>query len=61
MTTQSLAHFREQLKTMPVQELDAKIELYSGLRSKGLRDEVLLSCYQAEMERRFAAWEACQV
>lgn len=61
MTTQSLAHFREQLKTMPVKELDAKIELYSGYRSKGVRDEVLLSCYQAEMERRFANWEACQV
>jgi hypothetical protein len=60
MTTQSLTQFREQLKTMPIKELDAKIELYSGLHSKGVRDEVLLSCYQAEMERRFAAWETCQ-
>lgn len=60
MTTQSLSHFREQLKTMPIRELDTKIELYSSLRSKDVRDEVLLNCYQAEMERRFAAWEACQ-
>lgn len=60
MTTQSLSHFREQLKTMPIRELDAKIELYSSLQSKGVRDEVLLNCYQAEMERRFAAWETCQ-
>lgn len=49
-----------QLRDLSVKELDAKIQLYRDLKTRNSRDEVLLSCYEAEMERRFLAWEACQ-
>lgn len=58
--SQSLTQFKMQLRDLSVKELDAKIQLYRDLKTRNSRDEVLLSCYEAEMERRFAAWEACQ-
>jgi hypothetical protein len=60
MMTQSLTQFKLALRDMPARELDAKIQLYRDLKSLNTRDQVLLSCYEAEMERRFLAWEACQ-
>lgn len=60
MTTQSLTEFKQQLRQLSVKELDAKIQLYRDLKSMSTRDQVLLSCYENEMERRFMAWEACQ-
>lgn len=58
--SQSLTQFKMQLRDLSVKELDAKIQLYRDLKTRNSRDEVLLSCYEAEMERRFLAWEACQ-
>ena len=58
--TQSLTQFKLTLRGLPVKELDSKIQLYRDLKTRNSRDEVLLSCYEAEMERRFMAWEACQ-
>lgn len=55
-----LSEFRQQLRQLTVQELEDKIALYQDSQSRGISDEVLLSCYEAEMERRILAWEAQQ-
>lgn len=57
---QALSEFKQQLRQLSVKELDAKIQLYRDLKSMSTRDQVLLSCYENEMERRFLAWEAVQ-
>lgn len=49
------------LKNIPTKELMEKIELYKDLKSKGVRDEILLSKYDQEMERRILAWESAKV
>lgn len=49
------------LKNIPTDELAEKIELYKELKSTGVRDEIMLSKLEQEMERRFLAWEAAEV
>jgi len=56
----SLNEFRQQIRQLTTQQLEAKIELYQESQSRGITDEVILECYQAEMERRFLAWEAAE-
>jgi hypothetical protein len=60
MTTQSLAHFREQLKTLPVKEVTDKIDYYTSFEPRGINYQAMLDLYEAELERRFLAWEACE-
>lgn len=59
--TQALSQFKLQLRDMPFKELEAKVQLYQDLKSMSTRDQVLLSCYESEIERRFLAWEAAEV
>lgn len=54
----SLDEFRKQIRQLTTKQLDAKIEMYKESPSRGITDEILLGCYEAEMERRFLAWEA---
>ena len=61
MTAQSLTQFRESLKSLPFKELEAKLEMYQDLKCMSTRDQVLLGCYENEIERRFLAWEATEV
>jgi hypothetical protein len=55
-----LDKFKEQLRDMSTHELEAVIAQYQESPSRGITDEVLLGCYEAEMERRFLAWEAAE-
>ncbi len=57
---QSLTEFKRQLRELPLKELEAKIALYQDLKSMGTRDQVLLGCYESELERRFLAWEVVE-
>lgn len=49
------------LKTIPIKELTDKIEYYSKFEPRGLNYQNMLNLYEAELERRFLAWEACEV
>ena len=57
MTTE----FKQSLKTLPIKELTDKIEYYSKFEPRGINYQNMLNLYEAELERRFLAWEACEV
>jgi len=53
--------FKQTLRTLPVKEITDKIEYYSGFEPRGVNYQTMLDLYEAELERRFLAWEACEV
>ena len=57
----TIESIKQELKSMPFKEFEAKLELYTNLKSKGVRDEIMLSLCEAEMERRILAWEVAEV
>ena len=58
MTT---TEFKLSLRTLPIKELTDKIEYYTKFEPRGVNYQNMLDLYTAELERRFLAWEACEV
>jgi hypothetical protein len=58
MTT---VEFKQTLRELPVKEITDKIEYYSSFEPRGINYQTMLDLYEAELERRFLAWEACEV
>jgi hypothetical protein len=58
MTT---VEFKQTLRELPVKEITNKIEYYSSFEPRGVNYQNMLDLYEAELERRFLAWEACEV
>jgi hypothetical protein len=57
----STAEFKQSLRQLPVKEITDKIEYYSSFEPRGINYQTMLDFYEAELERRFLAWEACEV
>lgn len=57
MTVEQIA---QGLKTQTTQQIQDQVELYNSLQSRNVKDEVMLSLLENEMERRFLVWEAQQ-
>ena len=53
--------FKQELRSLPIKELTDKIEYYSKFEPRGINYQNMLDLYEAELERRFLAWEACEV
>lgn len=53
--------FKQELRQLPIKELTDKIEYYTKFEPRGLNYQNMLNLYEAELERRFLAWEACEV
>ena len=53
--------FKQELRSLPIKELTDKIEYYSKFEPRGVNYQNMLNLYEAELERRFLAWEACEV
>ena len=53
--------FKNSLRSLPVKEITDKIEYYTSFSPRGINYQNLLNIYEAELERRFLAWEACEV
>lgn len=53
--------FKQSLRALPIKEITDKIEYYSGFEPKGMNYQNMLNLYEAELERRFLSWEACEV
>jgi hypothetical protein len=53
--------FKRSLRTLPIKEITEKIGYYSGFKPRGINYQNMLDLYEAELERRFLAWEACEV
>lgn len=58
MTTQN---FKDTLRTLPIKELEAKIAYYESFAPRGLNYQNMLDLHEAELERRFLAWEVAEV
>jgi hypothetical protein len=58
MTTEQ---FKLSLRQLPIKELTDKIDYYSKFEPRGVNYQNMLDLHQAELERRFLAWEACEV
>ena len=52
---------KQELRQLPIKELTNKIEYYSSFEPRGMNYQNMLNLYEAELERRFLAWEACEV
>jgi hypothetical protein len=57
----STVEFKQTLRALPVKEITDKIEYYSSFEPRGVNYQTMLNLYEAELERRFLAWEACEV
>ena len=53
--------FKQELRQLPIKELTDKIEYYTKFEPRGVNYQTMLNLYEAELERRFLAWEACEV
>ena len=53
--------FKQELRQLPIKELTDKIEYYTKFEPRGINYQNMLNLYEAEFERRFLAWEACEV
>ena len=53
--------FKQELRSLPIKELTDKIEYYSKFEPRGINYQNMLDLHEAELERRFLAWEACEV
>jgi hypothetical protein len=58
MTT---TEFKQSLKTLPIKEITDKIEYYSKFEPRGVNYQNMLNLHEAELERRFLAWEMVEV
>jgi hypothetical protein len=58
MTT---VEFKQTLRVLPTREITEKIGYYSSFEPRGINYQNLLDLYEAELERRFLAWEICEV
>ena len=57
----STVEFKQSLRTLPVKEITDKIEYYSSFKPIGINYQTMLNLYEAELERRFLAWEVAEV
>ena len=53
--------FKQELRQLPIKELTNKIEYYSSFKPMGVNYQTMLNLYEAELERRFLAWEVAEV
>ena len=53
--------FKNSLRSLPVKEITDKIEYYTSFSPRGINYQNMLNIYEAELERRFLAWEAAEV
>lgn len=53
--------FKQSLRQLPVKEITDKIEYYTSFEPRGVNYQNMLDLYEAELERRFLAWEVCEV
>lgn len=44
--------FQKQLQNASLEELESRYELYSGLASRGVRDEIILVALEQELAQR---------
>jgi len=58
MTT---VEFKQTLRELTVKEIIDKIEYYSSFEPRGVNYQTMLDLYESELERRFLAWEVCEV
>jgi hypothetical protein len=49
------------LRELPLKEIEAKIAYYESFNPRGVNYQADLNRYEAELERRFLAWEAAEV
>jgi hypothetical protein len=57
----STVEFKQSLRILPVKEIISKIDYYKSFEPRGVNYENMLNLYEAELERRFLAWEVCEV
>lgn len=54
----NLERIKQELTELSTKELEAKLDLYKDLKSRSVNDEIMITLFENEMERRFLAWEA---
>ena len=57
----STAEFKQNLRNLSTKEITDKIEYYTSFEPRGVNYQNMLNLYEAELERRFLAWEVCEV
>lgn len=55
------AEYQEIVRTMPIQEIDGLFETYMNCQTRTAQETEIMNILEAEIERRIANWEACEV
>ena len=57
----TVAEYKEIVRNMPFKEVEGLLETYKNCQSRGVNDDMIMNILESEIERRFLAWEACEV
>ena len=55
------AEYREMVRTMPIKEVEDLFDTYMNCPSRGVKDDIIITILEAEIERRIANWEVAYV
>ena len=56
----TVEQIKNQLRSKTTQEIETQLNLLVDLKSRGVKDEIMISLLENEMERRILAWEAAE-
>jgi hypothetical protein len=61
MKYRTVSEYKEMVRNMPFKEVEGLFDTYMNCQSRGVKDDIIMNILEAELERRFLAWEACTV
>ena len=57
----TVAEYKQIVSTMPIQEVDGLFETFQNCQTRTAEETQIMNVLEAEIERRIANWEVCEV
>ena len=55
------AEYKEIVRVMPFKEVEGLFDSYMNCPSRGVKDDIIMTILEAEIERRISNWEVAYV
>ena len=55
------AEYKEIVRVMPFKEVEGLFDSYMNCPSRGVKDDIIMTILEAEIERRISRWEVAYV
>ena len=55
------AEYKEIVRVMPFKEVEGLFDSYMNCQSRGVKDDIIMTILEAEIERRISRWEVAYV